>query len=103
MFCGLPLVCLPAKVAQAQGLIEFVQPNCPACRQIEPTVERLELAGVRVVRCRASAADPVCRTLGIRTTPTFIAVDRSGHEVDRIVGAPAEADLKDLAGEPMAG
>ncbi len=82
--------------AQAQGIIVFTQDGCPACRSAEPSLVRLEKSGTRVVRYRATAADPVCRTLGIQTTPTFIAVDRQGREVQRIVGATEEAKLMSL-------
>ncbi len=74
-----------------------MQPDCPACRQIEPALLRLTSAGVRLVRYRARGADPVCRTLGIQITPTLIAVDRRGREVQRIVGATDEATLQALA------
>ncbi len=97
VLCWLTIVCLTTAEAQAQGLVEFVQEGCPACRQIEPTLARLERSGVRVVRYRASDADPVCRTLGIQTTPTFIAVDRHGREVQRLAGATDAATLQSLA------
>jgi hypothetical protein len=95
--CSLMLLWLATAEAQAQGIVEFVQDDCPACRRTEPLLARLENSGVRVVRYRASAADPVCRTLGIRTTPTFIAVDRHGREVQRLVGITNEAALQSLA------
>lgn len=83
--------------AQAQGVVEFVQEGCGPCRRMAPIVERLERAGVRIRHHDATASDPVCRTLGIQTTPTFIAVDRHGREVERIVGPTSEARLRALA------
>ena len=96
-WCCLTFVWLATTEAQAQGIVEFVQDDCPACRRTEPLVSRLESSGVRVVRYRASAGDPVCRTLGIQTTPTFIAVDRHGREVQRLVGETDQATLQSLA------
>jgi thiol-disulfide isomerase/thioredoxin len=96
-FLMLVLCALTAGQARAQGLVVFVQQGCPACRSAEPELIRLESAGTRVVRYRATAVDPVCRTLGITITPTFIAVDRHGREVQRIFGGTEPARIAALA------
>jgi thiol-disulfide isomerase/thioredoxin len=101
----LAIGCLGALTAElrAQGVIEFVQNGCAACQRIEPVVVKLEREGVRFVRHTATAGDPLCQSLGVQVTPTFIAVDRSGREVQRIVGPTREAALRALVRKAYAG
>lgn len=91
---GLPIAAAPES-AGAQGLLEFTQSGCGPCAQMRPAVARLKAAGVRVTEHDAN--EPTGVTLGIKLTPTFIAVDAAGHEVGRLVGAQPEDKLRALA------
>ena len=92
------LTCFAMGVSEvrAQGVIEFVQEGCVPCARMAPTMARLERAGIRVVRIDANKQSDVAKSLGITTTPTFVAVSKSGFYVDRIVGETKEKTLRAL-------
>lgn len=86
-------------------MMELYSPYCPSCSQMAPLVESLakscEAEGVSVVQYDISAAENeyLVDELSIEAVPTFVFIDESGRETERLVGKQtADALHSGLAG-----
>lgn len=72
--------------------------TCPHCgKQVEPAVEHLARAHagqLKVVKLNVDDAMEIAGRHGVRGIPVLLLM-RVGNEVDRIVGAPSQAQLED--------
>jgi thioredoxin-like negative regulator of GroEL len=84
-------------VIAAPGLVEFEAASCGPCQRIKPVVARLEQAGARVTHIDVDRARGAAAAYRVTQTPTFLALDRNGREVGRVVGATSEQQLRALA------
>ena len=73
-------------------MVEFMSPSCAICRRMIPVVAAAgrTCSGVGVTAHNVDVSDPGGAALaarhGIRGIPTFLFLDREGHEVARLVG-----------------
>lgn len=91
----------PTPVAPGEPhLIEFVGTHCPVCARMAPIVDDVErrcnARGRAVMRVNVddAAGQSLAARYGIRAVPTFVAVDGSGTEVERFVGAQPRERLE---------
>jgi len=71
-------------------LVQFSSAFCSPCRATRVLLEDVtaEMSEVAYVEIDAEANLELVRTLDIRSTPTTLFLDRTGHEVGRAMGAP---------------
>jgi thiol-disulfide isomerase/thioredoxin len=71
-------------------LVQFSSAFCSPCRATRILLEDVtaEMNEVTYVEIDAEANLELVRTLDIRSTPTTLFLDRTGHEVGRAMGAP---------------
>ena len=71
-------------------LVQFSSAFCSPCRATRMLLEDVtaEMNEVTYVEIDAEANLELVRTLDIRSTPTTLFLDRTGHEVGRAMGAP---------------
>jgi len=71
-------------------LVQFSSAFCSPCRATRMLLEDVtaEMSEVAYVEVDAEANLELVRTLDIRSTPTTLFLDRTGHEVGRAMGAP---------------
>ena len=77
-------------------LVDLWAEWCAPCRQVTPIVERLgrEMAGkVKVVKVDVDRSPKTASRFGVMGVPTLLLL-REGREVDRIVGALPEDQLR---------
>lgn len=77
-------------------LVDLWAEWCAPCRQVTPIVERLgrEMAGkVKVVKVDVDRSPKTASRFGVRGVPTLLLLGE-GREVDRIVGALPEDQLR---------
>lgn len=84
-------------VIAAPGLVEFEAAGCGPCQRMRPIVARLEQAGARVTRVHVDRSRRAAEAFRVSQTPTFLALDRNGREIGRLVGAVSEQQLRALA------
>ena len=84
----------PAMIGAELGarvtLVQFSSAFCSPCRATRMLLEDVtaEMSDVAYVEIDAEANLELVRTLDIRSTPTTLFLDRTGHEVGRAMGAP---------------
>ncbi len=78
-------------------IVEFGQPNCANCRQMDAVVRRLQSNGITVERVNALEQIEAAQQLGVTGTPTYI-VFVNGQPTQRIAGAASYDRLLELAG-----
>jgi thiol-disulfide isomerase/thioredoxin len=84
----------PAMIGAELGarvtLVQFSSAFCSPCRATRMLLEDVtaEMNEVAYVEVDAEANLELVRTLDIRSTPTTLFLDRTGHEVGRAMGAP---------------
>ncbi len=84
-------------VIPAPGLVAFEAVDCGPCRRMKPILKRIEQSGARITRIDVDRTRAAAVALRVTRTPTFLAFDRQGREVGRIVGAASEQELRGLA------
>jgi thiol-disulfide isomerase/thioredoxin len=81
-------------------ILVFTASGCPACRAMEPDLDRLEVPdSVSLVRVDASIQPELADELSVRATPTFVA-RRGGKELWRSSGRKSAADLRAMIEAP---
>jgi thioredoxin 2 len=82
--------------ASVPVMVDFWAPWCGPCRMVSPVVERVgrEHAGeMKVVKLDVDTAPELSERYEIRGIPLLV-LFRAGAEVDRLVGAVPEANLR---------
>lgn len=77
-------------------LIDFWAPWCGPCRMVSPLVERLgrDRAGhLKIVKLNVDEAPQIAGRYGVQGIPLLVLL-REGDELDRLVGAVPEAQLR---------
>lgn len=77
-------------------LLLLSAPMCARCPQARALLD--ELAATRPVRWLEfdlGSRPALARDLGVRSTPTTLAISQSGHELARVMGVPRRGDLLD--------
>jgi thiol-disulfide isomerase/thioredoxin len=79
-----------AELGSRVTLVQFSSAFCSPCRATRMLLEDVteEMNEVVYVEVDAEANLELVRTLDIRSTPTTLFLDRTGHEVGRAMGAP---------------
>ena len=77
-------------------LVDFWAPWCGPCRMVSPVVERVgrDLAGrLKVVKLNVDEAPKISARYDVQGIPLLVLIG-DGREVDRLVGAVAETQLR---------
>ena len=77
-------------------LVDFWAPWCGPCRMVSPVVERVgaELAGrLKVVKLNVDEAPAIAGRYQVQGIPLLV-LHRDGKEIDRLVGAVGEPQLR---------
>ena len=76
-------------------LLLLTVPVCGRCSQARAVLTELAVAtpGVRHAELDLAAHPQLAAELEVRTTPTTLAVSRTGHELFRVAGVPRRAAL----------
>jgi len=79
-----------ASLGSRVTLVQFSSAFCSPCRATRMLLEDVtaEMSDVAYVEIDAEANLELVRTMDIRSTPTTLFLDRTGHEVGRAMGAP---------------
>lgn len=93
---------------QGPVLVEFVSGHCSICQKMHPVVTELEQRCMPGLLVRVNVDEPTGRQIaahyGVSMVPTFVSIDPSGGEVERIVGEqPKERlilSMNELGGKP---
>lgn len=79
------------------AVVEVMSHHCPACRTMEPVVAEAERGcDARVVRAFVEDEDGAALSLRHQVVgvPTFLVLDASGAEIDRLVGTQSVASVR---------
>jgi thioredoxin 2 len=82
--------------ASVPVVVDLWAPWCGPCRMVSPAIERLAAANaghVKVVKVNVDDAPEIGARYGVQGIPTILLL-RDGKEVDRVVGAAPESQLK---------
>jgi thioredoxin 2 len=82
--------------ASVPVLVDFWAPWCGPCRMVSPIVERVGtgLAGkLKVVKLNVDEAPDIAARYDVQGIPLLVMI-REGNEVDRLVGAVGEPQLR---------
>ncbi|MEA2383869.1 MAG: thioredoxin 2 [Solirubrobacteraceae bacterium] len=82
--------------ASVPVLVDFWAPWCGPCRMVSPIVERVGtgLAGrLKVVKLNVDEAPDIAARYDVQGIPLLVVI-RDGNEVDRLVGAVGEQQLR---------
>jgi thiol-disulfide isomerase/thioredoxin len=93
---GLPKQLLRHVDAEAAvTLLQLTTPVCARCPQARALLGELAAAtpGVRHTELDLAQSPELANLLGVRSTPTTLAVARSGHELFRVTGVPRREEL----------
>lgn len=79
--------------------IQFFDPNCPFCKQMKPTIEKLrqdyesKIYKFEIVDVSTEEGLRRADEFGVFITPTFVLLDADGNELDRLAGAATEENM----------
>jgi len=78
-------------------LVMLSSPVCARCPQVRKILDEVvaEQPGLTRIVLDLVEHDELPDALGVRSTPTTIAFDWTGHELFRVVGVPRRAELLD--------
>ncbi|QLH78556.1 thioredoxin [Halosimplex rubrum] len=80
-------------------LADFYADWCGPCKALEPVVERLaETTAATVAKVDVDANQQLASTYGVRGVPTLV-LFAGGEQVEQVVGAQPEPQLRELIGE----
>ena len=84
-----------SELGERVTLVQFSSAFCTPCRATRALLTDItaDLSDVKHVDIDAEKNLDLVRRLDIRSTPTTIVLDKSGHEVGRAVGAPKRAEV----------
>jgi thiol-disulfide isomerase/thioredoxin len=84
-----------AALGSRATLVQFSSAFCSPCRATRMLLEDVTetMSDVVYVEIDAETNLELVRTLDIRSTPTTLFLDRTGHEVGRAMGAPKRAQV----------
>jgi cytochrome c-type biogenesis protein len=78
-------------------LVEFVSEHCTVCKKMRPVVSELERnctdGLIRQVNVDEPAGEKLASHYGISMVPTFVSIDPTGSELERIVGEQTKERL----------
>jgi len=82
--------------------IQFYDPECPFCQEMEPIVEDLKseyepkIDKFEIINVKTSEGMDKVEEFGVFLTPTFVLLNADGDEMDRINGAAKKEDMIDF-------
>ena len=82
----------PDSVKSELKFVEFYHPYWPVCQQMEPIVDRVKkkfqprLREFQILDVRSDEGEEKVEKYSIAYTPTFVILDKSGKEIDRMIG-----------------
>jgi len=82
--------------ASVPVIVDFWAPWCGPCRMVSPAVERMAETNVgrlKVVKLNVDEAPDIAARFGVQGIPLLVLL-QDGREVDRLVGAVPEPQLK---------
>jgi thioredoxin 2 len=82
--------------ASVPVLVDFWAPWCGPCRMVSPVVERIgrDNAGrIKVVKLNTDEAPDISARFNVQGIPLLVLI-RDGQEIDRMVGAVPDAQLR---------
>ncbi len=88
------------------AVVEVTSHHCPACRRMEPVVAEAERrCSARVIHAFIEEPEGEALLLrhAIEGVPTFLVLDASGTELDRLVGTQSVASLRRALGRVSSG
>lgn len=79
----------------AVTLLQLTTPICTRCPQARTLLDELAAAtpGIRHTELDLAQYPELASLLAVRSTPTTLAVARSGHELFRVTGVPRREEL----------
>lgn len=79
----------------AVTLLQLITPVCARCPQARAVLGEMvaTTAGVRHAELDLAAHPELAHRLRVRSTPTTLALSRTGRELFRVIGVPRRADL----------
>jgi len=81
----------------AQGnetvLLDFASPQCPPCRQMEPTIHGLQSAGYPIRKVDVTREQQLGAQYNVTRVPCFVML-AGGREIDRVVGATSQQRIE---------
>jgi thioredoxin 2 len=95
----------PAIDAAVPVLVDFWAPWCGPCRMVSPIVERVgrALAGrLKVVKLNVDEAPAIASRYDVQGIPLLVMI-ADGREVDRLVGAVGEPQLRQFVEQHVRG
>jgi thioredoxin 1 len=83
-------------------LVDFFSTDCPPCRRLAPTIDRLAEDGHAVCKVNVQERPDLAIRYGVKAVPTPVVL-KGGEEVARLVGLPSERTLREALHRARAG